>query len=137
MGSLNRVQLIGHVGSEPKRIIGKDGKEFLSVSIATNEGYMKGDEWNTKTTWHQLLLFGHLATCDDYLQKGNQVFVEGKIQNSQWQDKNGVSRQSVNVVVNFVRWLSKSEKAVKAPDMNAKQHIDELHQLLEQTDIEH
>lgn len=99
--SLNRVQLIGHLGSDPEIRATQDGKPIANMSIATS------DTWNDaqgqkqeKTEWHRVVVFGRLAEIvQQYLKKGSQIFVEGKLQTRKWTDKQGIERYSTEVVL--------------------------------------
>ena len=118
-----------------KKLKDKNGKDFLCISVATNETYMLGDEWKTRTIWHQLLLFGIWANSDSYLKKGCQVFVEGKIRTNEWKDEQGNNRQSTAIVVDFVKWLSKQDGQIDSPSKEAQDHLSELHKMLETSEV--
>lgn len=75
MAALNRVQLLGHIGREPKFIITKEGRPLVIVSLATNESYKKNNQWEAVTEWHNLVFFGKLASLATRLQKGSLVLV--------------------------------------------------------------
>ena len=77
--SLNHVQLIGNLGADPKSITGKNGQSFVTATLATNESFKRNDEWKTRVEWHQLLLFGKLSKVAEYLKKGSQIYLEGKV----------------------------------------------------------
>lgn len=87
---LNRIQLIGHLGHDPEIRLTKDGREFLTFSIATNYSFQEEDgNWHKTTDWHKVSVFSEklvksLRFC---LKKGKKVFVEGRISYSTWQDK--------------------------------------------------
>ena len=70
MAALNRVQLLGYVGQEPKITQTKEGKPVTFASLATNASFLKNDEWHTVTEWHHLVLFGKLADLSTRLKKG-------------------------------------------------------------------
>ena len=80
--SLNRVQLIGNLGADPKNITGKDGQSFVTAALATNESYKQNDESQTRVEWHQLVLFGKLTKVAEYLKKGSQIYLEGKLRSN-------------------------------------------------------
>ncbi len=107
--SLNRVQLIGNIGAEPKTITGKDGQSFVTATLATNESYKQHDEWKTRVEWHQLVFFGKFTKITEYLQKGSQVFVEGKLRSNKWTDNEGNLRQAVSIVVSNIQLLGQAK----------------------------
>lgn len=103
----NSVRLIGRLGMDPEiRAIGKD-KKVAHFSIATNETYKdaKGSKV-TNTCWHNIVAWnGQAAIAEQYLHKGNEVAVEGKLSNRNYTDKEGVKRYITEIVVNEIRLL--------------------------------
>ena len=81
MKSMNKVFLMGHLGADPELKISKKGKKYARLSLATNRGWMNGeDQWDTKTYWHSVFVWGPLADrCCNNLRKGTLVFVEGAL----------------------------------------------------------
>jgi single-strand DNA-binding protein len=105
----NKVQLIGNLGMNPEVRLTESGKKFARISIATNESYKnaKGEK-TTETTWHNLVAWGTTADIiEKYLQKGNEVIVEGKLVNRSYTDKQGVQRNITEVLVNDIMKLEK------------------------------
>lgn len=129
--SLNRIQLIGNIGADPKKIIGKDGQSFVTVTLATNESFKQGDEWQTSVQWHQLVLFGKQTNVTEYLKKGSLVYVEGKLRTSQWTDNDGNTRQSINVVVNNMQLLGHSKLADELSSQTASDHMAQMREKLQ------
>ena len=107
MASLNKVQLIGNLGKDPELSYTQDGLGILKFTIATSETYNdKNGEKVDNTTWHNVVLFGKLAeTLANYLTKGKQVYVEGKIRNSSYDDKEGIKRYRTDIVASSVIML--------------------------------
>lgn len=109
----NSVQLIGHLGKTPElRTIG-NGKAMLNLSIATNDYYKTPNgEKVQNTEWHRIIAWGKTAEImSKILEKGNEVAIRGKLSHNSWQDANGITRNSTQVVVSeFVR-LTKPKKA--------------------------
>ena len=91
MGSLNKVLLIGNLGKDPELRYTPDGLAILKFSIATSEYFNdKSGNKSEKTTWHNIVMFGKMAqNLANYLNKGKQVFVEGRISNRSYDDKDG------------------------------------------------
>ena len=89
MASVNKAILVGHVGKEPEFRETKSGDTVASFSLATNSGY--GD--NKTTDWHRVVFFGKTAdVIKQYVNKGSQVYVEGRISNRTYDDKEGIKR---------------------------------------------
>lgn len=106
MAGLNKVQLIGRLGSDPEMKYMPSGDPVCEFSIATSESW-KDKDGNKKerTEWHNIKVFKKLAEiCGKYLGKGKQVYVEGKIQTRTW-DKDGVKHYRTEVVANEVQFL--------------------------------
>jgi len=129
--SLNRVTLIGNLGAEPKTITGKDGQSFVTATLATNESFKQNDEWKTRVEWHQLVMFSKLTKISEYLKKGSQVYVEGKLRSNQWTDGDGNTRQSISIVVNNIQLLGHSKSADETSSKTAKSHMAQMREMLQ------
>ena len=103
----NSVRLIGRLGMDPEiRTIGKD-KKIARFSIATNETYKDAQGSKvTNTSWHNIVAWNGQATvAEQFLHKGNEVAVEGKLSNRNYTDKDGIKRYITEIVVNEIRLL--------------------------------
>ena len=100
-GGVNKVILIGNLGSDPEIRHLESGSTVANFNIATSENYTnKNGERITQTEWHRLELWDGLARiAEQYLKKGNTIYVEGKLRTESWQDKDGVSRSTTRVRV--------------------------------------
>lgn len=104
----NRVQLIGRLGQDPEVKELDNGRKLVRMSIATNEEYMNNGEKVKQTTWHNLVAWGKLAEiCGKYLEKGSEIAVEGKLIYRQWEDKEGVKRNTTEIHLNEMLMLDK------------------------------
>lgn len=110
MPSLNKVILIGHVGSEPELRHTGNQQAVCHFSVATNETWKdKNGAKKEQTEWHRVTCWGTLAeNTGKYLQKGGQVFVEGRIQTRSY-EKNGQKKVSTEIVANRVLFLDKGK----------------------------
>ena len=115
--SVNKVILLGYVGKDPEIKEFENGK-VAKITIATTEkGYKlkSGKEVPDRTEWHNIMLWGGLAeTAEKYVKKGMQVYIEGKIQNRSWADKEGITHYITEVVASDLQMLGKREKGAKA-----------------------
>ena len=104
MASLNRVFLIGNLGSDPEMRYTPNGNPVTSFRIATNRSYRGSDgEWKQETEWFSITVWGKQAeTISQQLGKGQRVFVEGRLRTSSWEGQDGQKRQRVEVVANRV-----------------------------------
>ena len=132
--SLNKVQLIGNLGAEPKIITGKDGQSFVTATLATNESFKQNDEWKSRTEWHQLIFFGNQTKVTEFLHKGSQVFIEGKLRTNPWTDKDGNSRQSISIVVSNIQLLGQGKpNDDKQATNTAESHMAQMREMLQET----
>ena len=108
MASVNKVILIGNLGSDPELRNTSGGNSVCNFSIATNEVWTgKDGQKNERVEWHKIVVWGKQAeNCQQYLKKGRQVYVEGKNQTRSWDDKDGVTRYVTEVVARQVVFLS-------------------------------
>jgi single-strand DNA-binding protein len=109
----NKVQLIGNLGNNPEVRTTEGGKKMARFSIATNETYRsaKGDKV-TETQWHNLVAWGKVAEiAEQYLSKGSEVAIEGKLINRNYMDKDGIKRYITEVQVNEVLMLGEKKQA--------------------------
>jgi len=99
--SLNKVMLIGHLGRDPEIRFMPSGKAVANFSMATTESWTDIDgNKEERTEWHRIVVFGKLAEiCNQYLSKGRQVYIEGRLQTREWEDKGGNKRTTTEVVV--------------------------------------
>ncbi|MCM8569449.1 single-stranded DNA-binding protein [Gramella jeungdoensis] len=105
----NSVQLIGHVGNEPEIVNLESGKKLAKFSIATNESYKnsKGEKI-TDTQWHHIVAWGKTAELiENYVPKGKEVGIEGKLTSRSYEDKDGNKRYITEVICNELLLLGK------------------------------
>jgi len=104
---VNKVILIGNLGSDPEVRHLESGAAVAKFSIATNERYKdKTGETKTVTEWHDIIAWRGLAeVAEKYLTKGKMIYVEGKLTTRQWQDQNGVTRRTTEVIANNFQML--------------------------------
>lgn len=99
---VNKVILVGNLGSDPEIRYMQNGNAVTTLTIATSETWRdKGiGEQREKTEWHRVVIFGALANvAEKYLHKGSQVYIEGQLQTRKWQDQSGQDRFTTEVVV--------------------------------------
>ncbi len=106
--SVNKVILVGRLGKDPETRYMTSGEAVTNVTLATSENWKdKSGEKQEKTEWHNLVFYRRLAeVAGEYLKKGSQVYVEGKIQTRKWQDKEtGKDRYTTEIIVNEMQML--------------------------------
>ncbi len=106
--ALNKAMIIGNLGVDPELRYTQSGTPVANLRIATNEVWNdKSGQKQERTEWHRIVVFGRQAeTCEKYLKKGRQVYVEGRIQTREWTDKEGQKRYTTEIVANTVQFLS-------------------------------
>ncbi len=99
MSSLNKVMLIGRLGQDPEVRYTQSNTAVATLNIATSERYKDGNgELQEKTEWHRVVAWGRLAEiCQQYLNKGSLVYIEGPLQTRQWEDNQGQKRYTTEV----------------------------------------
>jgi single-strand DNA-binding protein len=104
---LNKVQIIGHLGKEPEMRYTPSGKPVTTFSVAVSRSWNSADgERHSETEWFNVVAWGNLAEiCKQYLTKGQQVYIEGRLQTRRWDDKEGVKHTSIEVVANEMMML--------------------------------
>lgn len=107
MASVNKVILIGNLGRDPETRYMPDGGAITNISVATTDVWKdKNGEKQEKTEWHRVAFFGKLAEiAGEYLKKGSQVYVEGRLQTRKWQDKDGADKYTTEVIADRMQML--------------------------------
>jgi single-strand DNA-binding protein len=116
---INKVILIGNLGKDPEVRHLESNQQVARFSLATNENYQDKDgNWQTVTEWHNIVLWGTLASrAESRLKKGMQIFVEGKITTRKWTDSEGKDRYTTEIVGQSYRILGKREDEISSrPD---------------------
>ncbi len=105
---VNKVILVGHLGQDPDTRYTASGAAVVNLNLATTESWRNKQtgEREERTEWHRVVLFGKLAEiAGEYLRKGSQVYIEGKLQTRKWQDNNGNDRYTTEIVANDMHML--------------------------------
>jgi single-strand DNA-binding protein len=105
---VNKAILVGNLGRDPEIRYSPSGAAVANVSIATTDTWKdkNSGEQQERTEWHRVVFFGRLAEIvGEYLKKGSQVYVEGRLQTRKWQDKDGNDRWTTEIVANDMQML--------------------------------
>lgn len=108
MSSVNKVIVLGNLGNDPEIRYTKDGQAIASLSVATNERWKNKNTGQNeeRTEWHRVSVFGRQAEiCRDYLAKGRTVYVEGRLQTRKWEDKEGQTRYTTEIVAQAIKFI--------------------------------
>ncbi len=105
--SVNKVILLGRLGQDPELKYTPGGSPVCNFSVATTESWTdKAGQKQEKTEWHRVVVWGKLAElCNQYLAKGRQCFLEGRLQTRSWDDKEGNKRYTTEIMANTVQFI--------------------------------
>ena len=119
--SVNKVIVLGRLGKDPELSYSGAGMAVCNFSVATSEDWKDkatGDK-KEKTEWHRIVVWGKLAElCNQYLSKGRQAYLEGKLQTRSWDNKEGVKQYTTEIVASTVQFIGGPEDSQSTP----KQH---------------
>ncbi len=116
---VNKVILVGNLGRDPEVRYSPNGQAVANVTLATSESWKDKNtgEKQEKTEWHRIVFFGRLAEIvGEYLKKGAQIYVEGRLQTRKWQDKDGKDRYTTEIVANDMQMLGSRSGAGQPSD---------------------
>lgn len=121
---LNKVMLIGHLGADPETRYTATGTAMSTISVATNSATkdQQTGQWQEVTEWHRVVLFDKLAeVTGQYLRKGSQVYIEGRLRTRKWQDQSGQDRWTTEIVAHDMQMLGGRGDAMptNAPPANS------------------
>lgn len=108
MAGINKVILVGNLGADPEVRYTTSGSAVVNFSIATSDEWKDKEtgEKKSRTEWHRVVAFARLAEiCGEYLRKGRQVYVEGRIQTRSWEDKDGNTRYTTEIIAREMQML--------------------------------
>lgn len=120
--SVNKAILVGRLGRDPETRFTASGQAVANFTLATDETYKdRSGERQKRTEWHRIVVWGKLAEISQqYLKKGMLVYIEGRIQTRQWEDKrDGQKRTSTEIVANVMRMLTPKGEAPAPPESEA------------------
>ena len=141
MAGINKAIIVGRLGRDPEVRYTPDGTAVANFSVATSEEWKDKDsgEKRERTEWHRIVAFRRLGEiCGEYLAKGRQVYIEGRIQTREWEDKEGIKRYTTEIVASQMQMLGSREdtfsnqrgnsfrkdEAVPGPDFPSAQDDD-------------
>lgn len=119
--SVNKVIILGRLGQDPELKYTPSGAAVCNFSLATSESWTdkNSGQKNEKTEWHRIVVWGKLAElCNQYLSKGRQAFVEGKLQTRSWDDKDGNKRYTTEISATTVQFIGANQGASNSNSAN-------------------
>lgn len=120
---LNKVMIIGHLGRDPEMRYTPSGRPVTTYTVATTRTWNTADgERHTETEWFNVVAWGNLAEiCKQYLAKGQQVYIEGRLQTRFWEDKEGNKHSSTEIVANEMIMLGDRREANQAGEASLEE----------------
>lgn len=118
---VNKAIIVGHLGRDPEVRYTAGGDPVANFSVATTEGWKdrQTGENTERTEWHRVVMFRRLAEiAGEYLKKGSQVYIEGRLQTRKWQDQNGQERYTTEIVANEMQMLGGRGGSAPADDFD-------------------
>lgn len=130
MASVNKVIIVGNLGGDPEVRYTQGGQIVVNFNVATNERWTnkQTNQPEEKTEWHRIVVWGRLAElCRDYLAKGRAVYLEGRLQTRKWEDKQGQTRYTTEIIAQTVQFLGappqgREEKIADTPPRDTSPH---------------
>ena len=128
MVSVNKIIVIGNLGSEPEMRFTPNGRQVTSFSVATNRRYTTSEgERREETEWFTVVTWGKLAElCNQFLTKGRLVYVEGRLRAHTWEGQDGQRRYRNDIVANSVSFLDKQAAAPLPEEKVGESGVDEV-----------
>ena len=106
MASYNKVTILGNLGRDPELRTTPAGNSVANFSVATTDKWGQGEDRQERTEWHRVVVWGKLAeVCGEYLGKGRQVLVEGRLQSHSYEDNEGIKRYVTEIIAHQVEFL--------------------------------
>ncbi len=107
--AVNKVILVGNLGRDPEMRHTQNGRPVGNFTLATNERWRDKDgQQQERTEWHRIVVWDRLAEiCTEYLTKGKQIYIEGRLQTRQWEDREGNKRSTTEIVANQMQMLGR------------------------------
>ncbi len=124
MRGVNKVIVVGNLGQDPDTKYLPSGSAVTNISVATSESWKdkQTGEKKERTEWHRVAAFGRLAEImAEYLRKGSQVYIEGKLRTRKWQDKDGNDRYTTEIIADQMQMLGGRQESKPAPTPQAPQ----------------
>jgi single-strand DNA-binding protein len=125
---LNKILLIGNLGKDPELNVTSDGIPVTKFSLAVNRRYKGGDgEQKEETEWFNIVTWRQLAEiCERYLHKGSKVYIEGRLTQRKYTDREGVQRTSVEVIASDMKMLDRKPEAAVSEEADADQFLPDF-----------
>jgi len=124
--SVNKVILVGNLGQDPEGRFTPQGTAVTNLSVATNESWKnQSGELQDRTEWHRVVMYGKMAeTANEYMHKGQMVYIEGRLQTNEWEDKNQNKRKTTEIKCDNFTMLGRRSD-INTPSDNQSEKVDD------------
>ena len=126
--SVNKVILVGNLGQDPEGRFTPQGTAVTNLSVATNESWKnQNGELQDRTEWHRVVMYGKMAeTANEYMHKGQMVYVEGRLQTNEWEDQNQIKRRTTEIKCdNFTMLGRRGDTSIQAKNQPEETEQDD------------
>ncbi len=137
MAGVNKAILIGRLGADPEVRYTSSGTAVANFNMATSVNFTdKNGEKTEKTEWHRIVAFGRLGEiCGEYLAKGKQVYIEGRLQTREWEDRDGNKRRTTEIVANTMQMLGAAGDKVRADASDEPPPVNDVTDIGTESDV--
>jgi len=137
MAGVNKVILVGRLGADPEVRYTNTGTAVANFNLATSSSYTdKSGEKTEKTEWHRIVAFGKLGEiCGEYLAKGKQVYIEGRLQTRDWEDRDGNKKKTTEIVAGVMQMLGAAGDRVRGDTGDSAPPASDLPDISTEEDV--
>ena len=137
MAGVNKVILIGRLGADPEVRYTSSGTAVANFNMATSVNFTdKNGEKTEKTEWHRIVAFGRLGEiCGEYRAKGKQVYIEGRLQTREWEDRDGNKRRTTEIVANAMQMLGAASDKVRENVSESTPSVNDIPNIGTESDV--
>lgn len=137
MAGVNKAILIGRLGADPEVRYTSTGTAVANFNMATSVNFTdKNGEKTEKTEWHRIVAFGKLGEiCGEYLAKGKQVYIEGRLQTREWEDRDGNKRRTTEIVAGTMQMLGTAGDKVRDDMSDAPPPVSDIPNIGTEDDV--
>jgi len=137
MAGVNKVILIGRLGADPEVRYTNSGTPVANLRLATSVNFTdKSGEKTERTEWHRIVAFGRLGEiCGEYLAKGKQVYIEGRLQTREWEDREGSKRRTTEIIATTMQMLGAASDQVRVDVSEVSPPVDDVPDIGTEEDV--
>ncbi len=137
MAGVNKAILVGRLGADPEVRYTNSGTAVANFNMATSVNFTdKNGEKTEKTEWHRIVAFGRLGEiCGEYLSKGKQVYIEGRLQTREWEDRDGNKKRTTEIVAGTMQMLGAASDKVRGDVSNEPPPVSDIPNIGTEDDV--